>query len=218
MNAMIKAAFYNAATHLVDYNLFILGISVGARNHRGPYLKAIVKLLNDRAQQNGIINVADTLRRYTFMAQGIPEEDAIKKAQAMGNQWVSENSHILTDLDAQWRMLRWDKFLKDPRFYDYLKRFDRALAVSDVLQNAINDDTMNFYKRIKGKTYKPSPLELRCSTTFFIEELAVLSIQFEDHPAAQIYAGKELQCLKVVRAGLVPDVPTGIQNAKIFSN
>lgn len=213
---MLKAAFKNSATHLKDFDMLVLGISMGSKNHRRDALNAIVNLLNTRSHEYVIVNVADTLRRFSFLAQGADPEFAMAQAKKLGDEWIEENTPILRGLSAQWRIARWDEFRCDRRFESYKQKFEAAYQNSDELREAIERDVTSFYERINGEGYEPNERERETSTEFFIEELAVLSIQFEDYPAAQLYPGRELECFKAIRQGQVEDVPDGLQRARFF--
>nr|MBI1231934.1 tRNA-dependent cyclodipeptide synthase [Cytophagales bacterium] len=215
-SGMLKASFKNSAIHLAEYDTFILGISMNTTSHSGQALGKIVELINSREHKKDIINVGDALYRFTYMAQGMSEEEATAEALKLGDDWIAQNISILEGLESDWKILRWSSFLEDPRFNGYYDQFAKAYEESDLLRSAIARDIRGFYARTRGSEYRPTDLEIECSTRFFIEELAVYAIQFEDYPSAQIYAGRELESSKLARLGRIPNVPQGTQNCRFF--
>ena len=211
---MIKAAFKQSTSHLAPYERFLMGISMGSQNHTGEKLKAVVQCLNQTQLTQGVIDISDTLRRYSYM-QDMPPLQARRKALQDGQSWLTKNKETLAKIKAKTHIVRWDTWLKDTRFPKYLKQFQNAYKDCPSLRSAIAKDIDRFYSR-RFNDAAQDKTNLNLSIAFYLEELAVMSIQFEDMPTAQIYPGKELECLKLVRSGQVPNVPTGIQNARFF--
>lgn len=207
---MIRAKFKRSAAHLVPYSMFILGVSMGSANHRGEALEAIVSCLNATHLSRGIVDVSDTLRRYSFMTT-MNESAAANRARELGDRWLAENARALQALKADTRIVRWDDWLADHRFRSYKARFTEAYHNSPALRAAIAKDVRHFHRR-SFNAAAAGRVELELSVQFYLEELAVMSIQFEDYPAAQVYPGRELACLKLVRSGMLPDIPCGIRN------
>ncbi len=206
-----KAAFKGSTKTLADFDKFVLGVSMGSQNHTGEAFTATVDCINKTDLKRGILDVSDALRRYSINAQD--SNAAHDEAADQGQEWVIENTEAIEKFRVPVNVEHWDTWLNDDRFNDYLAQFTRAYNNSDVLRDAIKADIENYFNR---RGVAPDDTMTDASTRFYLEELAVMSIQFEDEPAAQIYAGKQLNCLKVVRDGLVPDVPKGIQNAGYF--
>ena len=211
---MIKAKFKQSTKHLRPYSRFVMGISMGSHNHTGNRLQAVVECLNQTTLTKGVIDVSDTLRRYAYM-NDMSADQALKKSRADGQRWFADNAATLDQIDADIEVVHWKRWLEDERFPRYLKMFQDAYKASPALRSAIGKDIDRFYSR-KFNAAALSQKSLDLSVAFYLEELAVMSIQFENDPTAQIYPGKELECLKLVRSGKVGNVPTGIQNARFF--
>jgi tRNA-dependent cyclodipeptide synthase len=210
-----KATFKNSIRDLTKFNKFVLGISMGSNNHRGEAFKATVDCINRSGLKQGILDVSDTLKRYTLMMD-MSEDEARKQAAEHGRKWVIENTEALKQFKIPVSIEHWDTWLNNPRFNEYLTQFRDAYNNSPTLRAAIAKDIDNFYcRRFNDAAQNLKTYDL--SVRFYLEELAVMSIQFEDNnDAAQFYAGKELNCLKLVRSGKVPNAPKGIQNAKFY--
>ena len=209
-----KATFKNSIKDLLNFNSFILGVSMGSKNHTGKAFEATVDCINRSGLKQGIIDVSDTLRRFTHMA-GISEKEARKRALGEGLQWLIDNTEAIKKFRVPVVVKHWDTWLNDPRFTDYLAQFQSAYKESPALRAAITKDIDNFYHRRFNKA-ADIPNDHDLSIRFYMEELAVMSIQFEDTKAAQLYAGKELNCLKLIRSGEVADIPTGTQDSKFY--
>jgi len=111
-------------------------------------------------------------------------------------------------------LVHWDRWLNDPRFSGYEILFHNAFDTNLVFRMAVMKDIQHHYSRKYNQNmHDRDSRDIDLSKRFYLEELAVLSIQFEDYPCAEAYPGRELECVKLVRSGQVPNVPKGIQNA-----
>ncbi len=210
-----KARFKNSIKDIGQFDSFIMGVSMGSKNHTGDAFNAIVDCVNEsHSILGGILDVSDSLKRYTLMLD-VSDEQAHEQANEKGQQWLAQNTDAIKKFNIPVHVKHWDTWLEDESFPKYLAQFEAAYENCEELCEAIAKDINNFYcRRFNDATNNPEAFAL--SVRFYLEELAVMSIQFEDNNAAHIYAGKELNCLKLVRSGKVPDVPTGIQSSKFY--
>lgn len=214
---MWKAKFKTSVRSVPASAGFVLGVSMGSRNHVGGAFRAVVQCLNAAHFEGpGVIDVSDTLARYRHRLAGASKEEAWERARQSGAQWVHDNRSSLGALRKPHVLIHWERWLQDPRFVPYRGRFRRALARCSALSDAIDADIERFAgRRDDDLLCDRSSEAYALSVEFYLEELAVMSIQFEDHPGAlQVYPGKQLHCLKAVRAGRVPDVPGGIPSSR----
>lgn len=208
-----KASFKGSTKKLANFDKFVVGVSMGSQNHVGAAFRATVDCINATDLKNGVLDVSDTLRRYSL--DGLSEDDAHQQAKQQGQKWLVENTEAVQKFRVPINVVHWDTWLQDDRFCDYLAQFQRAYQHSNALRAAVDEDVKNYYNR-RPNSHVIDDKRMDSSVRFYLEELAVMSIQFADEPAAQIYAGKQLNCLKVVRDGLVPKVPDGIRNSDFF--
>ena len=210
-----RAAFKTSIKNLKNFNNFVLGVSMGSENHTGEAFEATVECVNTSGLKQGIIDVSDTLKRYSYMAD-LTEIEARQKAEECGKKWVIENTESIKKFRIPVNVLHWDTWLNDKRFSQYFYQFQTAYETSPPLREAIEKDIADFNKR-RSREFLQTKREHELSVSFHLEELTAASIQFEDNPAAaQLYAGKELNCFKCVRSGQIPNIPKGIQNAQFF--
>ena len=199
---------------------FHLGISMGSAHHAGAALAAIVDWANCAGFENGLIDVSDTLNRYNLMRDGLDEDTARHRASEQGKAWVASNKAILERLKMPYKVIHWDHWLSDDRFPGYEQAFAVAYEEDADFKAAILRDIRYYHFRKSGQNISDlSPRDIEFGKRFYFEELAALSIQFEDYPCAEAYPGRELESLKLIRRGQVKNAPKGIQNAnfaKIF--
>jgi hypothetical protein len=75
-------------------------------------------------------------------------------------------------------------------------------------------DTGHYFERIQKKLLSDIPNEkLMVSVNYLLEELAAHALFFEKYPCATIYPGRQQESFKLVREGLVADVPKGMTNS-----
>lgn len=193
---------------------FHLGISMGSGHHHGETLTAIVDWLNTHNFECGMIDVSDTLNRYNYMIAGTPEKEAFEITRREGVKWELQNKQVLSNLKMPIKLIHWDQWLQDPRFNPYHSAFHAAFDRNPAFRMAIMQDIQRHYSRKYNQSiHERSAADIELSKEFYIEELAVLSIQFEDYPCVEVYPGRELDCVKIVRGGQVKGVPDGLKNA-----
>lgn len=198
-------------SHLPNFHF---GVSMGSRLHTGLHLESIVYWANEHGFEQGLIDVSDTLNRYNHMLSGMSESDAQKVAREEGRDWYNANRPILENLRMPYEVVFWDYWLNHPDFAQYNEAFHAAFHADPAFRTAVTKDIQHHYMRKYGHNlHERSQSDIELSKQFYLEELAVLSIQFESYPCAEIYPGRELECAKLVRSGSVKNVPLCLQNA-----
>jgi len=207
---------------------FCLGISLASRNHEGEALKAMVAWLNDNRYapetglgfKQGVVDFSNTLHRYNYEIEGLhskmTRKQAIDRTMEVSNAWFAQNAAILDQIAIPHQVIHWNQWLMDDRFIGYKKQFDDAYKAGGPFQDAIREDIHRYLKRRFGADTRledASSAVMELSVSFLLEELAAHSILYEDFPCAVIYPGRQQKSFQMVRQGLVPHVPTGMQNS-----
>lgn len=183
-------------------------------HHQGLALKAIVDWINQQNFQNGLIDISDTLNRHNHMISGISEIESYEISKREGLKWELQNKDVLAELKMPVQIVHWDHWLQDERYPIYLRAFEKALEKDLHLKMGMMSDIERHYQRkYKQTLHERSSSDVALSQKYYLEELAVLTIQFEDFPCAEFYPGKELDCVRAVRSGNVKNVPMGLLNA-----
>lgn len=187
---------------------FTLGISMGSTNHTGHVLSGIVDWVNESAFEFGIIDISDTLNRYSLMLDGMSENEARAVARKQGDQWLEDNAAALRNLSASTKIIRWDEWLGDPRYPAITKEIQSAVDTNQQLRTAMYADIANFYTR---KAYSCTPENARLSMQYLVEEVTAHTLLHSDYNVATIYPGKQLETYRLIRSGAVRDnLATGI--------
>ncbi|TAH32677.1 MAG: tRNA-dependent cyclodipeptide synthase [Alphaproteobacteria bacterium] len=211
---MFEIKIKTSKNQIALYNRCVLGVSLDSNNHRGDRLAALVEWANDNFK-DCIVDLTDTLHRYNHMADlKLSENDARLKAHIQGDQWLQESYHILSNFKIPYCILRWDAWKYNHKFIRYLHMFESAFAVDKNFREAVMYDVNLFLGRRKALG---SPTTEQLCVTYLLEELAGQSLLYEQFPAAEIYPGKQQKSFGLVRAGKVPNVPTGLQNSCFVS-
>lgn len=190
-----------------EQNAATLGVSVSSPNWQGEKFAAILDFAAAHFETIRI-DLTDALYRHSFMAEGQPPELALNRANAMGALWLVQHQDIIDACPVKPQIVRWAEWYKHPDYKTVQLGFERAHEMNELLREAVYDDATEFYRR-QHRT--PSLLELEKSKDFMIEEMAVLTLQARTLPSLKIYPGEELRCLHVVRHGLVPEAPKGLE-------
>ena len=184
-----------------------LGVSVNSPNWQDDKFASIMEFAATNFQTVRI-DVTDALYRHGFMAEGMPKDKALAHANSLGALWLARHDDIIHSCPVKPIVVRWAEWYNHPEYERTLSGFQKAYETNPLLKDAIHDDVMEFYRR-KGRV--PSTREHEGSRNYFIEELAVITLQARELPSLKIYPGDELRCLNVVRSGLVPDAPRGLE-------
>lgn len=203
-----------------NWNLYescSIGISLKSPNHTGDSLRAIVDWMNGKFQYC-VIDLTDSLERINIAAEkGISEEDAKREANAMGDQWLRENGHILSALTVPMSLLRWDHW-HSPSNRQKLKHlqvlFKDAAKNNPEFSAAIDADINRFYERRFGlRPEQITPEQHDRSLRYLVEEMAGHSLLYKDYKCATIYPGVQQASFRMLREGKVADAPQGLENS-----
>lgn len=186
---------------------FTLGISMGSTNHTGRILTGIVDWINESGFEFGIIDLSDTLNRYSLMLDGMTESAAFILARKQGNEWFQENLKELKSIQVPIKIIRWDEWLNDPRHPSAVKEIKIAISSNTQLRAAMYADIANFYAR---KGYACTPENAHFSMQYLVEEMAAHTLLHSDYDVAAIYPGKQLETYKLIRSNAVSGFPSGI--------
>lgn len=186
--------------------MFSLGVSMGSANHRGEALQATVDWLNASSFDSGVIDVSDSLNRYTWMLDGRDAESAHAAARAQGDEWLKTNSHILGSLKKPSKIIRWEEWLADPQYPQIRASVQEVFDGNNRFRMAVYADISNFYARQETQL---SPEKVGLSVQYLLEELSAHTLLHRSHPSTAIYPGKQLECYKMVRQKHI-EFPEGI--------
>lgn len=203
-----------------DWNFYkscSIGISLKSPNHTGEALEAIVDWMNGKFEYC-TIDLTDSLERVNIAAEkNITEDEAHREANALGDAWMRENSHILSNLRMPMSLLRWDHWHSESRKpeLEQLKiLFKHAVDNNPEFADAVNADINHFYERRFDLAPNQITKEQRDrSQRYLIEEMAGHSLLYRDYRCATIYPGRQQESFKMLRESAVPNVPHGLENS-----
>ena len=184
-----------------------LGVSVTSPNWQDDKFAAIMEFAAENFDVIRI-DVTDALYRHNFMAAGEKPDVALAKANAFGSLWLAQHAEIIAESPVKPQIIRWAEWYSRPDYQDVLTAFQRAHELNPTLRDAVHEDVMGFYRR---KEQAPTLAEQERGKDYLIEELAVMTLQARELASLKVYPGDELNCLRVVRAGLVDEAPKGIE-------
>lgn len=184
-----------------------LGVSVTSPNWRDEHFASILDFAAEHFKTIRI-DVTDRLYRHNFMALGQSPAEADSNADALGTEWLQGHKEIIDACPIKPTVVRWAEWYRLLDFADVLGQVQRAHETSPILRDAIRRDTEEFFRR-QGRA--PTDADRKYGRKYLIEEVAVLTLQAREGPALKLYPGDELECLNVVRRGLVPAAPRGLE-------
>jgi tRNA-dependent cyclodipeptide synthase len=191
-----------------DFPACTLGVSVNSPNWQDEKFASILEFAAANFETIRI-DVTDALYRHNFMAEGVPNEQALHRANALGALWLARHQDLLTDHAEKIQIVRWAEWYSRPEFQSTLAAFHRAYDINPDLRQAVQEDVHEFFRR-QGRL--PSLAQQEHSKNYLIEEMAVNCLQARELSSVKIYPGDELQCLKLVRSGAIKEAPRGMEH------
>lgn len=145
----LKASFYDGKKYTLSGKQAVLLVSVGVNYHEAEWLTGTIALINQSNFSRCTIAVADTLQRHNIVSND--QESAYNIALRLGNEWLSRNDQILSQLNCEVKILRWDEVLTHPT-YSYLKQKIENEYHENAFYKEMIDSTINtFLARIKKR-------------------------------------------------------------------
>jgi hypothetical protein len=190
-----------------DSDYICLSVSCGKRYHDGNDFLAIL----DVAKESGkpiIVDLSDSLQRYNLMACGFSQEKSHELANRQGSLWIEKQAKHLGDV----QVIRWDHWLRHPQFCSVRSALSQISKKNGALLQALTSDVSNFTSRQRFL----APNTAYYSQKFILEEAAAEILLGRAFPCSRLYPGNELETLRVIREGLVPEAPQGLQNTKYY--
>ncbi len=191
-----------------------LGVSLNSPNFEPGAMKAMLSLI-EQQYDHLTIDLTDTLNRHTYQAErNLSPSEAYLDSKKHGDVWLERNIKQIQQLHIPYKIVRWDHWLKDPRFTDYKNRFEIAFRDQEHFRQAVVEDINAYILRRFGKLTSELPWRVfQAGKAYLLEEMACHSIMYEQGVCATLYPGKQQKCYELVRNGLVANVPTGLSNS-----
>ena len=184
-----------------------LGVSVTSPNWQNDKLASILHF--SESHFNSVrVDVSDALYRHGYIGNGMNAEEALARANSLGSLWLAQHADLLESVRVPLQIMRWADWYTHTDYGDTLNGFYRAYQDNDDLRQAVDNDVLGFFRRQKRT---PNDTEYNSSRDYFIEELAIITIQARELSTLRIYPGDELHCFRVVRNGLIPEAPKGLE-------
>jgi tRNA-dependent cyclodipeptide synthase len=184
-----------------------LGVSVTSPNWQDEHFASILDFAAAHFKTIRI-DVTDLLYRHNFMAEGLPPHEAETRANALGTSWLARHQEFIDACPVKPEVIRWGHWYDHPDYPEVFDGVSRAYATTAVLREAIESDVSGFFRRL-GR--EPTEIERQSGRDYLVEEVAVMILQARELPGLRIYPGEQLACLDVVRRGLVPEAPRGLE-------
>jgi tRNA-dependent cyclodipeptide synthase len=190
-----------------QHNAATLGVSITSPNWQDEKFESILEFA--AANFSTIrIDVTDALYRHNFMAEGMREDQALAHANSMGALWLAQHADAISASPVKPVIVRWAEWYKHPDYSAVLQKFQDVYDQNTNLQEAIHKDIIGFHSR---KHAQPSSTEYEHSKNYLLEELAVITLQARELPSTRLYPGDQLNCLRVIAQGLIPEAPKGLE-------
>lgn len=152
----------------------LLAVSIGQENQTGErFLEEVNALLACNELKTVSILKADSLQRFHYMAkENLSEEDALKKAMEVAQQWEKENKSALDLLKAKGGVIY--SFEEQRKLCNAdIERIERLYAEDSAFKHSVNGIAGNFAKKVKqqlGESLYNHSNTFKAMKTFILEE------------------------------------------------
>lgn len=189
-----------------------LGVSLHSHNHTGEKLATIIEYINDNFE-TCLIDLSDTLYAYHYMStEGLSRAEAHCIAASEGDKWLANNADIIQKLKIPYEIVRWDTWLNHVDFKDLKNEYFALFDTNKIFRDALLQDIHNYYDRRHNKDVRNVPVKfLKGSISYLLEEITCHTLLARDISCVNVYPGKQLECFKVIREGLVDNAPRGLE-------
>jgi tRNA-dependent cyclodipeptide synthase len=184
-----------------------LGVSVMSPNWQNDYFASILAFAAANFQTIRI-DLTDALYRHNFMAQGFLPVEAAARADAIGAAWLERHQHMIEASTVTPDVIRWSQWHRHSDYDTVLEAVTRAYDTSPMFRDAVESDVSEFCRR-QGRQATASGC--RHSRDYLLEEVAVFTLEARALPSLKLYPGDEPMCVNIVRRGLVPEAPRGLE-------
>ena len=186
-----------------------IAISLHNPNHNGDKFKYIIDWVN--AQENFRhcqVDLSDSLYRHNYMMgdESLNEMQAYIRARKNGAEWLDKHTSFLEQLTMPYEVIRWDKWLDHPEFYDTATAYYAYYNSDPVFKEAVDSQVYTFFERKNMSREDVPARSLKHSADFLLEELTCHTIMYRETPAVKIYPGSLPACYKYVREYGAPNI------------
>ena len=193
----------------------VLGVSLHNPNLTGDRFLKVIDWVNEQPNfKRCYIDFADTLNRHNYMLiDGIDESAAYDKAHKFGKKWLQTNQKHLDTLNIPYQILHWDRWLKNPMFFERFQKLKDVYQSYKPFKKAVDSSIQEFFNRRGVNASHILPKEYFHSVNFILEEIAVDTVIYDSMKAAYVYPAKEMDAYKMIRANKVPQLFFGLSNS-----
>lgn len=159
-------------------------ISVGQPYHEGTRFSLAMEWAKNNHDQT-IIFLADTQQRYNIAYfENKSEEDALDISYQRGQEWVTRNKDVIVDTPT----VSWNYFLNHPEFLNAKQAVHQLLQDNTKFKENLEHSAYDFCRRSNIPDSDKAQF-IHMSKEYLIEEVAGLSINYQEYPGISAYPG-----------------------------
>lgn len=177
-----------------EHSTFLLNISVGQEIHESGKFLTTIGLLNKHFKRGGTILIDDSVQRHTMKLNSNKSEQELYDLSVLeGDRWILRNKKYYEQLNMDYEIVRWDKWLFHPKYECKRKMIRDAYNHNLHYRTSINKAIDVFLAR-----YLKRDLEVNISNeeafdlclNYLVEECAIFCLWVEGGYNFEVYPGK----------------------------
>jgi len=190
-NPLFKEAFKKATC--------ILTISVGQEVHEGNKFAATVELVN-RSFAACTLLIDDSLQRHSMALDGSQNADFFYETSVLaGDLWLERNKQYYKNLSILQEIIRWDRWLKHPRYLEQQAQIKSLMAEDGTYQQSfestVDEFLRRFYARLSENILDRERARSLC-LDYLIEECSAFCLWTELKAEFEVYPNRRSLALQ----------------------
>ena len=201
----------------------LLTVSVGQEVHEGEKFESTIELINQHFD-SCILLVDDSLQRHTMALDQLENADFFYDASmTAGDAWLERNEKYYRKLTSLKKILRWDVWLKHPRYQETKCTIQNELSTDSEYHEAFSDTVGEFLRRYipraNAQHFNVDRAKQLCED-YLLEECTALCLWHETGSHFEVYPSKRNQAMtKTHEKFILPHNPALLHSVGIkFKN
>jgi tRNA-dependent cyclodipeptide synthase len=189
----------------------ILGVSLEKANFYAAKLIPMTDWIR-RHYEDCDVMLGDSLHRITLqLNSSMHEDEAIARSKWLANDFVYSNLPIFNPAESSCRFnfVFCSEIQKWPEYHAYYDQLRRLFGANEALRKSVEDFASIYLGRTPDRKHSGNAVDL--SSTYLLEELAVICCLAQTSPCAFVYPGS-LTILQEIAEGKHPYLPSGLRH------
>ena len=182
-------------------------ISVGQQSHEGKRFESTIELI-DKSFSSSIMLLDDSLQRYNMALNRKEEAEYFYNISIKeGDLWLNRNEKYYKSCKNLKEIIRWDTWLKHPRYNEHHEKIKQVLkedkSYQEAFDHAIDEFLRKYTRRLTEFSGYQADRARRLCFDFILEECTALTLWPEVNVQYEAYPGLHNRAIEETRKRFV---------------